>query len=162
VLELLSDWSPVVLLVELLSDWSPVVVDVLLLSDWSPVDVVLSIVRLERPRRSMFGVNVEVEPVTEFCVLLVEPVIAEFEVADEPVTEGLTEVVAELLVEGDVVVEPFVPDAMVPDDVVPEVLPFVPVAVEAWLSGMQSMWTGLAECSFACPVDLSASLPAFG
>src|SRR5688500_12879143 len=27
---------------------------------------------------------------------------------------------------------------------------------------MQSMWTGLAECSFAWPVSLSASLPACG
>src|SRR5205085_5566614 len=29
-------------------------------------------------------------------------------------------------------------------------------------SGVQSIWTGLFEFSFALPVDLSASLPAFG
>ena len=141
----------VVLVFELLSDWSPVVLLVELLSDWSPVDVVFSIVRLERPRRSMSGWKVEVEPVIEFVELEVDPV-----------TEGLTVVVAELLVEGAVLVAPFVPEAIVPDEVVPAVLPFVPVEVDAWLSGMQSIWTGLAECSFAWPVALSASLPAFG
>jgi hypothetical protein len=64
----------VVALVELESDWSPVVAEVLLLSDWSPVVVALSMVRLERPRRSMFGAKVEVEPVTEFVLSAVEPV----------------------------------------------------------------------------------------
>ena len=34
--------------------------------------------------------------------------------------------------------------------------------VLAWLSGMQSWWTGLEECSLALPVSLPASFPAFG
>ena len=47
----------------------------------------------------------------------------------------------------------------VPDDVVdPVALP--PVVVES--SSMQSLCTGLAECSLALPVSLCASLPAFG
>ena len=96
-----SDWSPVVLVDELVDAWFPVVADVLLESDWSPVDVVLSIVRLERPRRSMFGWNVEVEPVTAFCELAVEPVTAELEVDEEPESEGGLTVT--LPVEGDVV-----------------------------------------------------------
>lgn len=37
----------------------------------------------------------------------------------------------------------------------------LPAEVASSLS-MQSLWTGLAECSFALPVSLSASLPAFG
>jgi len=40
----------------------------------------------------------------------------------------------------------------------PLVLP--PLAVVE--SSMQSLCTGLAECSFALPVSLFASLPAFG
>ena len=52
------------------------------------------------------------------------------------------------------VVEPMLP---VVEPVVPEVVP--PVVVE---SSMQSLCTGLAECSFAFPVSLFASLPAFG
>jgi hypothetical protein len=142
-----SDWSPVELEVELLSDWSPVVEDVLLESDWSPVLVVLSIVRLERPRKSMFGLNVDVLPVTEFCEFAVEPVTLEVEDDAEPVTEGGVDVT--LPVEGEI-------DGCV---VVPLVTPDV---VLAWLSGMQSWWTGLEECSFAFPVSLFASLPAFG
>jgi len=113
------------------------VAGVLLLNDWSPVDVVLSIVRLERPRRSMSGAKVEVDPVTEFVLLAVEPVTEDCEVAEEPVTAALVPAVAlftEAEAEGDV----------------------------AWLSGMQSWWTGLDDFSFAMPVDLSASLPAFG
>ena len=39
--------------------------------------------------------------------------------------------------------------------------PLVPPVVEAVVS-LQSMWTGLAECSFAAPVLLSASFPALG
>jgi len=52
------------------------------------------------------------------------------------------------------VVEPVVP---VDEPVVPEVEPVVLVE-----SSMQSLCTGLAECSFALPVSLFASLPAFG
>jgi hypothetical protein len=106
----------------------------LLLNDWSPVDVVFSIVRLERPRRSMFdGLTVLVEPVIVLSVLVEEPVIELVELAVEPLTDGLT------------VLEPLV-------------LAVVPAS----LSGMQSMCTALFECSFARPGSLSASLPACG
>jgi hypothetical protein len=57
---------------------------------------------------------------------------------------------------------PFVPEAMeplVPEEALPPADADPPEALE---SGMQSMCTGLAECSFALPVSLSASLPAFG
>jgi hypothetical protein len=155
--ELLSDWSPVVLLVELLSDWSPVVALVLLLSDWSPVDVVLSIVTLERPRRSIVGLIVEDDPVTEFCVLAVEPVTEEVELDDDPLIDGLTVLVPVVPVEG----AAFAPALVVPE-AAPESAPEVVPAVEAWSSGMQSMWTGLCECSFAAPVSFPASLPACG
>jgi hypothetical protein len=150
---LLSDWSPVVLVVELLRDWSPVVAVLLLLSDWSPVEVVFSIVRLERPRRSMFvGLTVEVEPVIEFCVLAVEPVTEDCDCAVEPLIDGLTVAVPLVVEDG---------AALVPA-VVPLVVPAVRPLAAASLSGMQSWCTGLAECSFALPVCLSASLPACG
>jgi hypothetical protein len=139
-------WSPVEALVALLSAWSPVVVVLLLLSDWSPVVVALSIVTLERPRRSICGLNDDVEPVTVLLLSDVEPVMDDVLLAEEPVTEGL---VAPL-------VEPVVPARAL---FVPEVAELV---VEAWLSGMQSWCTGLAECSLARPVSLSASLPACG
>jgi hypothetical protein len=76
------------------------------------------------------------------------------------------------------VVPLFVPEAIappvvplvVPDAVVPPVARFVvpeatvPAVVPVALapSGMQSMWTALAEWSLAWPVALSASLPALG
>jgi hypothetical protein len=37
-----------------------------------------------------------------------------------------------------------------------------PLVVDAEVASSQSMCTGLEECSFAAPVSLSASLPAFG
>ena len=141
-----SDWSPVVLVDELLDVWLPVVAEVLLDSDWSPVVVLFSIVRLERPRRSMSGWKVDVEPVTEFCEFAVEPVTDEVEDDEEPESDGGFTVT--LPVEGE----------MDGCDVVPLVTP----EDVAWLSGMQSVWTGLDECSFAVPVSLPASLPAFG
>ena len=93
-----------------------------MLSDWSPVDVVLSMVRLERPRRSMLGWNVDVEPVTEFCVFDVEPVIAEFDVALEPDTDGLTVLEPDALADGDtlLLVEPLSLPLAAPDAVEPE------------------------------------------
>jgi hypothetical protein len=54
------------------------------------------------------------------------------------------------------------PEAVEPEAVEPEVVEPEPVEPEAVLSGMQSMWTGLEERSFAIPVSLSASLPALG
>ena len=130
---------------------------VLLVTDWSPVDVVLSIVRLERPRRSMFGWKVDVEPVTVFELSALEPVMDDWDEEDEPAMVAFVPAAAEAE-------RPeFVPSALVPAaaEFVPFAAEFVPEA-EAWLSGMQSWCTGLAECSFAWPVDLSASLPACG
>ena len=84
-----SDWLPVVVLVALPSDWSPVVVVTLLASDWSPVLVALSIESVERPRRSIWGLNVEVEPVIELSTVDVDPVTVEFVLDAEPLMEGL-------------------------------------------------------------------------
>jgi hypothetical protein len=141
--ELVKDWSPVELLVELERDWSPVVAFVLLVTDWSPVDVALSIVRLERPRRSMFGAKVDVDPVTAFELSELEPEMEDCDEDEDPVMVALVPAAAEAAL------AEFVPAALVP-------------AVEAWLSGMQSWWTALAEFSLALPVALSASFPACG
>ena len=149
-----ADWLPVVVVAVWLEVWLPVVVLAVVLTDWSPVVVALSIVRLERPRRSMLGLKVDVEPVTDVFWSVDEPVIDELCEVEEPVTDGLavalplafTPVVAAAEDEGElVVVEGW----------------FVPVA-EACESGMQSMWTGLDERSPALPVSLPASLPACG
>lgn len=154
-----SDWSPVVLEVPLLRDWSPVVADVLLLRDWSPVLVLLSIVTLERPRRSMVGLTVDVEPVCDVVESAELPVIDEVLFAVDPLSEGDELAVAP---EGDAVPEalplPVRPDSVVVVLLEPSRVP--PLA--AVVSSMQSMCTGLLERSFARPVSLSASLPAFG
>jgi hypothetical protein len=96
-----------------------------------------------------------VEPVEEPIVEPVEFVVEFAEPLVEPVAEPLMEPVAEPLVEP--MVDPLVVPVAEPVD---EPMPFA-VAAEVE-SAMQSWWTGLAECSFAWPVDLSASLPAFG
>lgn len=49
----------------------------------------MSIVRLERPRRSIDGVKVEVEPVIEEFTSELDPVTVESTAALEPVTDGL-------------------------------------------------------------------------
>lgn len=144
-----------------LIDWSPVVAFVVLVTDWSPVLVVLSIVRLERPRRSMFGVKVEVDPVTAESVLALEPVIAELTLVLEPVTEGLlVALLAELAEVRFAELAEVVPAAdgfgvMDADGLLVEV-------VLAWESGVQSWCTGLLERSFAMPVSFPASFPAWG
>jgi hypothetical protein len=123
----------------------------------------LSIVRLERPRRSMFGLKVDVDPVTDVLVSVEEPVIEELCEVVDPVTEGLavalpaafTPVVALCVVEALGLVEvlgAFVPAAT-------ELAELRAVACE---SGTQSMWTGLDERSPAMPVSLPACFPAFG
>lgn len=84
-----ADWSPVVVVALWSEAWSPVVVLAVVLTDWSPVVVALSIERLERPRKSTFGLTVEVEPVTEVSWLVVEPVIDESCEVEEPVADGL-------------------------------------------------------------------------
>lgn len=126
---------------------------VLLLRDWSPVLVVLSIVRLDRPRRSISGVKVDVDPVTLDVEFAEDPLIDEFTLELEPVTDGLVD--ARAVVELALAVLAAEGAALVAD-AVPEVAP------AACSSGMQSMCTGLEECSFALPVSLPASLPAFG
>ena len=81
------------------------------------------------------------------------PASSELDEVEEPVAEPLTlpEVLPAALL-----FAPLVLPVVAEPEVVPEVLP------EAWVSGVQSMCTGLEERSFAIPVDLSASLPAFG
>lgn len=95
---LLRDWSPVEALVLLLSDWSPVLVVVLLLSDWSPVVVALSIVRLERPRRSTVGETVEVDPVIDEFTSALDPVTAVSLLEAEPVIDEVELALAAVLV----------------------------------------------------------------
>jgi len=132
---------PVVWFVVSVDVWLPVVELVLLLSDWFPVDVVLSMLNDERPRRSMLGLMFDVEPVRLLLEFAVDPVTEDVVPEAEPVVGAAEGDVPEVEAEG-----------LAADDV-PE------LAVE---SGAQSSCTGLAECSFASPVDLSASLPACG
>jgi hypothetical protein len=159
----LADWLPVLVVAVWPEVWLPVVAFDVEVTVWSPVVVALSIVRLERPRRSMFGLKVDVDPVTDVLVSVEEPVIEELCEVVDPVTEGLavalpaafTPVVAFCVVEALGLVEvlgAFVPAAA-------ELAELLAVACE---SGMQSMWTGLDERSPAMPVSLPASLPAFG
>lgn len=142
-----ADWSPVVAVDDWVESWSPVVVVAEELTDWSPVEVALSMVTLERPRRSIVGLTVDVDPVTDVFWSVEDPVMAESCVVEDPVTEGLAVAlpVAERSVVADGLVEtaaplvpaarPLVPVAAAP---VPEVTPFAPV-VAACESGMQSM-----------------------
>jgi len=92
----------------------PVVELVELESDWSPVDVLLSMLSVERPRRSIDGVNVEDEPERSFVLLDVEPVTDELVLALEPVLPAL-DVVEEVVGE-------FIEDAPEPDGLVDEPL----------------------------------------
>jgi hypothetical protein len=158
-----ADWSPVVFVAVWPDVCAPVVVVAEVLADWSPVLVALSIDRLERPRRSMVGLNVDVEPVMEVFWSVVEPVIDEPCVLEEPVSDGLavalpdafTPVVADGL---------DVADAALSGAEAPRApaLALVPLLAEDVASGTQSMCTGLDERSFAMPVLLSACLPALG
>jgi len=116
----------------------PVVVVAFVVELCAPVEVLLSIVTLERPRRSMLGLTVELEPV-----------IDEFTSAEDPVTEELVDAVGLAVVE-------------VLAALFEGTEPVAGLAAEGCESGMQSWCTGLAECSAALPVDLSASLPALG
>ena len=122
----------------------PLTAPVLLLSDWLPVDVVLSMFTVERPRASMVGLTVEVEPLVLLVLFAVERVLeavfAVFDVVFDAV-EGLRAAEVDVEAEG----------AMLAD-----------VFAFAVASGMQSSWTALAEFCLALPVDLSASLPALG
>ena len=142
--EPVADWLPVVAVDVVPCVCAPEVVLASTLEDWLPVVVALSIVRLERPRRSMFGLNVEVEPVTDEFTSVDAPdwvaVVPEL----EPVLDGLAVALPFALV-------------LAPCDA----LALVDGDDAALESGMQSWCTGLDECSAALPVDLLASLPAF-
>jgi hypothetical protein len=125
-----------------------------------PVVVALSMVRLERPRRSIEGLKVEDEPVIDEFTSEVEPVTAVLALELEPLIELVLEALAAFAVDGlllEVVPADGVEDGRLAlfalELLVPEL---------ACESGMQSMWTGLAEWSLALPVLLSASLPALG
>src|SRR5258706_242321 len=100
----------------------------------------------------MFGVNVEAEPLIVLSVLVVDPVTDDCELEADPLIDGGFTVT--LPVDGEIV------GALVVPLTTPELL--VPVLAFASLSGMQSIWTGLAEWSLAWPVSLPASLPACG
>jgi hypothetical protein len=119
--------------------WLPEAAPALLLCDWSPVEVVLSMFTDERPRRSMFGLTFDVEPVMLLLLFAVDPVSDEV-VGVEPAVDAL---------EGEL-------------EVMPEPLAAFEDEVSDLDVSLQSWCTGLAECSFAWPVDLSASLPACG
>ena len=122
----LADWSPVVVVAVWPEVWFPVVVVALDVTDWSPVVVALSMVRLERPRRSTVGDTVEVDPVTDESTLEVDPVMAESLLAVEPVIEELELAPA-------AVVELSVPVLL------PAAMPAAePLALPACESGMQS------------------------
>jgi hypothetical protein len=73
----------------------------------------------------MFGLNVDVLPVTEFSEFAVEPVIDEFDDAVEPESDGgfCVTLPVEGEIEGCAVVPLVTAEELVPD---------------AWLSGMQS------------------------
>jgi hypothetical protein len=116
-------------------------------------------VTLERPRRSMVGLTVEVEPVWDELTSDDEPVTDEVLPAVDPVTDGEDEAVVPLVPLVPLIVPLAEPEESEP--VLPEVVPLCEPP-EACESGMQSMWTGLEEWSFALPVSLSASLPALG
>ena len=154
-MDALVDWSPVVAVVELLDVWLPVVDVVELESDWSPVDVVLSMLSVERPRRSIDGLKTDEEPDIVLSLVDEEPVTDELVLAADPVVEGL------VVVED--VVGAFMDEAPEPDGIALEEPTLAEELVDdasAAESGMQSAWTGLAECSAARPVSLPASLPA--
>jgi hypothetical protein len=89
-------------------------------------------------------------------VPLIEPLVVELAPVVEPVAPMLLPVVVPL--------EPMLVDVSAALPVVEPMLLEVPAVVlpAAVASGMQSWCTGLAECSLAAPVSLSASLPAFG
>jgi hypothetical protein len=157
-----SDWSPVFAVELVDDDWLPVLVVVSVLIDWLPVEVVFSIVTLERPRRSMEGLKVELEPVMDEFTSDVDPVMALLALLEDPVTELVLAALAAFAVDG-LLLEAL---GAVDDGTLALALLALLVAllalVPACESGMQSMWTGLDELSLALPVDLSASLPAFG
>jgi hypothetical protein len=158
----LADWSPVVVVDVVSADWAPVDVVASTDDDWLPVVVLLSIVRLERPRRSMVGLNVEVEPVTDEFTSVDEPATLLLVVDVEPETDGLAVAVPEALLSVRVPVEAVVPVPAAPVVAAPVVAAPVTDDAPACESGMQSMWTALADFSFALPVALPASLPACG
>jgi hypothetical protein len=158
--EPLADWSPVVVVDEVSADWLPVEDVAFTVEDWSPVVFALSIVRLERPRRSMFGVKVEVDPVTDEFASVEEPAMLLLVVELEPVTEGLAVALPLALVSESALSDELLePNALPLDEAADDGAVDDVAAVE---SSMQSWCTALAEWSFAWPVDLSASLPAFG
>lgn len=100
----------------------------------------------------------EVDPVTEEFTSELDPVTFESAVALEPATDGV-EVTLDVGDEaaGLLVAEGFDTAEL---DEEPVVAPVADALVGE--SGVQSMWTGPLEWSFALPVFLSASFPALG
>jgi hypothetical protein len=108
---------------------------------------------------------VEAEPLSEPFEVVAEPLMPPFEVDAEPLRPPVDDEVEPFMPAEPVL--PLVVPVAPPLVVAPVVEPVVPlllvlvVALEP-LSSRQSWCTGLAECSFAAPVLLSASLPALG
>jgi hypothetical protein len=153
------DWSPVVAVASWRDAWSPVVVVAVVSADWLPVVAALSIVTLDRPRRSIVGLTLDVDPVTEVSWLALEPSSDEPWELDGPANEGLALAPLLMPVEEEPAADgELVPEASVPR--LPAVVALLSLPTEAVESGMQSRWTGLAERSPAMPVSLPASLPA--
>ena len=96
--EPLADWSPVVVVDVVPCVCAPDVVLASMLDDWLPVVVALSMVRLERPRRSMLGLKVDVEPVTEEFTSVDAPDWLAVVLELEPVFEGFAVALPDALV----------------------------------------------------------------
>jgi hypothetical protein len=101
------------------------------------------------------GVVLEAEPLREPLVLDAEPL------SELPLVDGVPLAPEPLRPLPDAPIEPDVlPPLVVPPAMEP-LVPLLVVVVDAG-SSRQSWCTGLAECSLAAPVSLSASLPALG
>jgi len=102
------------------------------------------------------GEVLEVEPLIEPLLVEAEPLVAPLDVEVEPLRPLPEALLPDMPL-------PDVPLVVAPPLVVPPAIePLVPLLLALVLSSMQSLCTGLAECSFALPVSLSASLPALG
>lgn len=139
---------------------------VLSMPEFDPAPDVPPAVALPEVLASVLALPERVLSMPEFEPAVALPVLLASALAlPESVLSVLEEAEPVLAVLPVVALDSAVPDesepvvALVLESVVPGV---VAVLVLAWVSGMQSTCTGLAERSLAIPVSLSASLPACG